>query len=223
MTDQGVVEEPVVITKEMVTPSHLSRYCETTEELHVLVDVDRNLWVTEGVPVDDKDSPNPKIVIPNSPYVFMAHNLWVNDSRHKELLLNDVPVIFSHGYRDNNTWRFSGGQSVSETVEAYNDKARVNNTPEIEFVISCNEDNTPDSLGIKVKDLQDGYIAQAVGEVVYIYLGHRTGKNPPGTEFSPGGKVTTTISVDGEFWGLDELITKKGIKVFSDVDQNGSK
>lgn len=187
-------------------PTHMSRYCETTEKLEVLLDPDKKIWVTEGVPVKDKNSSPKEIEIPNSPHVFMVRDLWVSDENNKNLLLTDVPIIFAHGYRVGDVWKFANGQPVAETVQAYNEKAKLNNTPTIEFILSCNRDNSNDPLGIKVKDVPD-HIAQAVGETISLHIGHGS------TEMSQEGAVVMTVSVEGKFWGLDELRDYKRVEV----------
>jgi hypothetical protein len=213
MDAKDAQKDSIVISMDEVTPSHLSRFLETTDKLDVLVDVDKNLWVTEGVPVDDIDCSSPEVIIPDSPHVFMAHRLLVNDEKHKNLLLTDVPVIFAHGYRDGFVWKFANGQPVSDTVEAYNGRAKLNNSPTIEFVISCNQDATEDDSGIKIKDLTDKHIVQAVGENVHGWE----------LAMSSAGRVSLNISVDGEFWNLDDLVAYKSINILPNIDQNASK
>ena len=122
----------IIEIKEEDLPSHLSRFKESAEKTDVLLDPDKNLWISLGVPVQDKKSSDLKIAIPDKPHVFMAHNLWVNDKKHQNMLLVDVPIIFAHGYRDGEIWKFANGQPVVDTVNAYDEYARLNNLPAIE-------------------------------------------------------------------------------------------
>lgn len=190
-------------------PEHLSKFKETSDVIHALVDVERGLWVSFGVPVKDKDVAKPEIMIPNEPHVFMAHEMWVSDLTNDNLLLQNVPVIFAHGYRDGGTWKFANGQPVVDTVSAYDEYARLNNLPQIEFVMACNQDRSENPLGIQIKDFPEGnVVAQAVGKTMYIKMGHDS-------FMSAEGKVVITVGLDNDvFWGLSEL---------SDVKQIGNR
>lgn len=196
--------DEVIQIKEEELSSHLSKFKETTDKTDVLLDVDNNLWVSLGVPVKDIGSSNLEIVIPNEPHVFMAHNLWVNDINNENMFLEDVPVIFAHGYRDGDTWKFANGQSIVETVNAYDEYARLNNMPPIECVISCNKDETDNPLGVKVKDISPNkVVAQSVGNYMTFYPGHES-------EMSTDGRVIMTVGVsNGEFWNIDKLAKVK--------------
>lgn len=199
----------IVTVTEQDLSSHDPGPLETTEVVDVLVDPVKNIWVTEGIPVEDLNVPIPQIRFPDKPHVFKAHELRVNDRSHKDFILHDVIVLAAHGYRENNLWKFVNGQSVSDTVEAYNLRAEREGTPKIEFVLSCNKDNTPDPLGIKIKDISERHIAQAIGEETHIGL----------RDFSKWGRVSMSVSVDGEFWGLDDLVTFRRTEILPDVDQ----
>lgn len=133
------------------------------------------------------------------------HDLWLKDKDHENVLLNNVPVIFAHGHRVGNTWRFANGQSVVETVKAYDKFAEESHLPKLELVIACNPDNNPNPLGIKIKDFPtDRPVVQAVGEVITM---RRHSSN-----ITDEGKVSMDIET-GEFWGLDDLIVSKQVKI----------
>lgn len=193
--------EAAVEIKPEELASHLREYSEAADKVVVFLNPERNVAVTLGVPVVETDLSDFSIVIPDEPHVFMVHHLWVTDRSHQDLLLTDVPVVLAHGYRDGNMWRFYDGQSVSETVTEYDDYARLNNLPPLQFVISCNSGSQED--GVYVGDLPgEKKIVQAVGENVSMHLGHES-------EMSEEGRVTLTVGVKGAFMGLDGLIEHK--------------
>jgi len=202
--------EDLIEIKQENMPAPLSEYTETKETELVCLDLDKDLWVKFGVPVIDRSSANPELDIPYEPHVFMAHDLWLTDKKNENLLIQNVPVIYAHGYRDDETWRFANGQPILDTVNAFDDYAKRNKLPNIEFVVACNRDNRPDPLGIQIKDFPSNkIIAQAVGEVIYLELGKMT----------QDGKTSLSLKVDGEFWGLEDLKTYKRIEV---VDKNNN-
>lgn len=209
-----MAEDPTIIeiTNDEVTPSHLSKHYETSEKLYYLLDAEKNIWITEGVPVVDLNAPNPVIDVPNEPHVFMVHDLKVTDKDHVDIKLENTVVIFAHGYRDGDNWKFANGQSVSDTVNLFNERAKKNGTPGIEFVIACNNDSSPNPLGVRIKDVTDKYVAQATGE--NVVLNRR--------EFNRGGKVSMSITVNGELWGLDDLLVYKQIETNNEVENTDS-
>lgn len=195
--------EPISINREDI-PGHLSEFRETTDKLPVLLDAKKGLWVDLGVPTVKGDT-SEYIDPPNTPHVFMVHDLWLTDQDHKDVLVKDVPVIFAHGYRDRNTWKFANGQPVVDTVEAFDRYAEENGLPKLELVIACNRDPGPNPLGIKIKDFtKERPIVQVVGEVV-IMKRHSSA-------FSEKGKVAMEIET-GEFWGLDNLLVAKQVEI----------
>lgn len=198
-----MAEETIIIKPEdLVSP--LKEFKEPASTELVCLDPEKNIWVKFGLPVANTSVDNSQIIIPNEPYVFFVDDLTVNDKNHNNFLMHDVTVIFAHGYRDGEIWKFLNGQSIVETVRAYDAYAKINNLPAIDFVVACNQDSQPNPLGIKVKDFStDKLIAQSVGEAVSIYP---SGKNQE-------GRVSLSIGVKGEFWGLDDLKTLKDIKI----------
>lgn len=175
----------------------------------LIVDLDRNLWVFLGVPVEvEQFLGHLTVTFPDHPHVFVAHDLYINDKKHTNVHLKNVTVIIAHGCRDDNTWQFTNGQPVVGTVNAYNDYASINNLPRIELVMACNDreslnDNT--SIDVLMQDLDvTSVTTQVVGAPVYI--------NQSKTIISDTGHVTLAIWTDENFWGLDELIEWRSIK-----------
>ena len=100
-----------------------------------------------------------------------------------------------------------GGQNIRDTVEAYEEYARRNNEPGLDFVLACNEDIKPNPLNIRIGELgirKD--VAFAVGAAVGIVGG------PPSC-VDKNGQVRLTARSSKEFFNLDSIILKKSIKI----------
>ncbi len=201
-----MVDETIVIEEKDLQTEAYKRLKEPATNRGINLDFERRRFIMPGVPVTDPSVPEPEINIPNRPHVLIVDELHVTDKNHRDLVLNEVPVIFAHGRRDDETWKFADGQSVVETVKAWDRHARLNDLPEIEFVIACNEDKQPNPLGIKIKDFQpDKVIAQAVGNKLSMGIG----------KIDKDNRVILEIIEDAgdEIWGLEELKVLKQIKI----------
>ena len=172
---------------------------------NVLLNPDKNLWITLGVPTEDVSKAQ-EIPIPTSPHVFTVDELLVNDKNHNNFKLSEVAVILAHGYMVNNRWEFTNGQSIAETVEEYNNYAQINNLPKVEFVVACSgagEQPLPEGeIHIGQFDARTP-IAYAVGNTIQV-----------GARITPEGKVTMSVgSNTSPFWGLDQLEVSRSIKI----------
>ena len=176
----------------------------------IVLDQGQNLRIFDGIPtfkdVEGKWSPvgTEMIVVPNSPHVFTVDRLTVTDRNHYKSMIGHVKIILAHAVRIDNIWKFQEGGNVVDTVKAYNKYASEHGLGPIEFVIACNEsDRSP--LNIRVGEFDaDQNIAYAVGENVQLTGG---GYSRVATD----DKVYIDISVDKDFFGLDQLIKHKEI------------
>lgn len=132
------------------------------------LDQEGKIKVQLGVPVGEGNT----ITVPTEPHIFMADSLGIIDKEHPEsLVLSGVPVIIGHGIRRKGHWVFNNNQEVAGTVRKYNEWARLNNMPELEFLAVCNEEPA-DSTGVRIGEFgvedQNLAIAYAVGESVSV-------------------------------------------------------
>jgi len=198
--------EPIVIGEKDLQPKNLRRLKEPATGEKQILDLSTGLYVVLGIPIKDASVSEPRIEIPNEPHVLVVDELHVTDKNHSDLVLNNVSVMFAHGHRVGEEWRFGNGQPVVETVKAWGVYARINSLPEIEFVVACNKENGPNPLGIKIKDFEKGkVIAQTVGNNLSL-----------GTSKIDGdGRVILEVIESGneEIWGLEELKVLKQIAI----------
>lgn len=185
----------------------------------LLVSPEKRIWVNSGVPLDWFEKPgrwrNMRLRIPNEPHVFTVNKLFLRNAPprifSKGRPIEDVKVVFCHGRRDSqDVWRFANGQSVVETVTAYNRWAKENGETPVECVVSCNPPNTPPPEDIHVKDFPgEVAIVQAPDELVYINL-RRSGVDRKGT-------IQMRLFLENAKWfGLDQLQLSRKIKLLSD-------
>lgn len=201
--------EPIVINEADLQTKSFKRLKEPASGEKQTLDLDSDLYIIPGVPVKNKLNSETSLTemdIPDEPHVLVVNELHVTDKNHRDLVLNQVPVMFAHGHRVDDEWRFANGQSVVETVRAWDTYAEINNLPQIEFVIACNEETEPDPLGIKIKDFdKDKVIAQAVGNRLSL-----------GTaKINSRGEIIMEVIESGndEIWGLEELKVLKEIEI----------
>ena len=198
--------ELIVIEEKDLQPKNLEKLRKPATGEKQILDLSTRSYVLLGVPVKDASVAEPRIEIPNEPHVLIVDELHVTDKNHRDLVLSDVPVIFAHGRRVGETWQFANGQTVVETVKAWGVYAGINNLPEIEFVVACNEEGQPNPLGIKVKDFEESkIIAQAVGNKLSLGT----------SKIDRDGKVILEVieSENEEIWGLEELKVLKQIEI----------
>ncbi|NQS89576.1 hypothetical protein HQ584_07305 [Patescibacteria group bacterium] len=196
----------MTIEKKDLQPESLERLKKPATGEKQILDSTTGLYIRPGVPVENISVPEPQIKIPDEPHVFVVDEMHVTDKNHRGLILSDVPVMFAHGHRIGKVWQFANGQSVTETVKAWGVYAKINNLPQIEFVIACNEENQPNPMGIKIKDFETGkLIAQAVGNTLNLGI----------AKIDRGGRVIfeTAEGKNEEIWGLDELEVSKQIEI----------
>ena len=100
-----------------------------------------------------------------------------------------------------NRCNFIGGQSVVDTVEAYNVYAQKEQLPAVEFVASCNDDPLTDNTGIQIHEFgPNSAIAHAVGEVMHV-----------SGVVEDNGLTRVYISTKDNTVNLDQLIISKEI------------
>jgi len=194
---------PDIIIDPAEISEHLSELRESQEELGLPLDVSRKIWVDLGVPVVNKSANEAQIMPTRMPHVFMAHRLVAIDDDHPSgVTLENVPVIMAHASRIGDVWKYANGQSVAETVAAFDGVAREQGLALIEFIIACNKDR--DNPEIKMADLNlNRPVAQAAGDVITAYSQDLK---------MIDGRTTITITTD-KFWNLDELIAYKSVKL----------
>lgn len=171
------------------------------------------------------DAPFMPKEIPHRPHVFIAHDLWLNDRTHNDILLTDVPIIFAHGNRVNNEWRFADGQPVIQVVRDYEAFAVRNGYPSLEMIVSCNPDQKIQqwaSEGIKFLDLKFTDIShpviQSVGDEIQAYFRENSTNSRRSTGSNEAGRINFRLRVPGEFANLEEVIAYK--KTLSQVTIN---
>ena len=125
-----------------------------------------------------------------------------------DAVLENVIVMECHAGRNPETdeWHFQDGQSIVDVVEGYSKLAQEMDLPELEFVIACNREVIPEciELGVLVKDIPVEYeIVQQVGDVMASPM--RNSWTIP----KDGYSRYTVHPMNGEFWGLKDLIDKK--------------
>jgi hypothetical protein len=178
-----------------------------SQKKELLLDAQRNIRVISGIPADKVFGAERGIFVPQKPHVFKVDELHVNDPKHDSVSINDAVVLLAHGIQTPRGWEFNGGQGVRETVDAYEEYARQNNEPRLDFVLACNEDGSPNPLDIRIGDLgARNDIAYAVGDTVRIRAGNDS-------SVDENGKVKLTVSSSKEFFNLDTVMVKKSIQI----------
>lgn len=103
----------------------------------VLPGYEGKLRVTLGTPTEEWTKPQ-DLWIPDTPHIFTVDTLRFFDRNHNRTSeFENSTVVFAHGVMVGAQWQFANGQSVHDTVEAYNIYAGVNNLPYIEVVAAC--------------------------------------------------------------------------------------
>jgi hypothetical protein len=179
------------------------RLRERSPKTETLVDVERGIFVRLGIP-----ETNGAIIVPENPHVFVADELRIRDKDNdEEMLLKDVVVLMGHGVRNqNDKWGFLGGQSVPDTLNAYNQYAKKEGMPEAEFLVVCNKDRTAEEIGAVVLEGDIGNtIAYPAGTEVDV-----TGV------IEPDGKIRVYVQSKEKISNLDILQTSKDTKT---IDQ----
>lgn len=170
------------------------------------IDLEKNLWVKLGVPLREQNGTY-AIYVPDEPYVFTIDDLRLQDPRHQAgVVLRGARTIFAHGLRDGqNVWRFQNGQSVVETVTAYDEYARAHGLPPVDFVFACNPDNVVTDLDVQVSDfdLKAKPVVQAVGGS-FSLAESRIDSNGKIFMFAYGQSIN--------FMGLDEMVEHKRLQ-----------
>lgn len=143
---------------------------------------------------------NDFIKFPSEPHVFIANNFSIGDKNHPEQVLKDVCVIAAHGIRTaDNKWRFLNQQEIYATVWKYNDYAKKNGLPPVEFIMSCNEPGKG-TMRIISTYSKSGLVAQSNDKSINVtlYTNPATGEN----------NATANLP-EGVFIGIDDLIQRK--------------
>lgn len=196
MADQGIINADISISEDDLNMADfLNDIHRPTvgKELHFL----NGTSITLGIPLNPQNQEY--LMIPNKPHLFQVDNLYIADGKYTAEAINAKPelqispnhpnlidigktvVLFAHGKNENNNWVYENGQSITDTVRAYNDHAKINNLPVIEVIVSCNTENsdfnsifnrtnqtdTPDvQVGEFGIDDQNMVTAYAVGEII---------------------------------------------------------
>ncbi len=181
--------------------AHVDKLRQISDNTETLVDINKAIFVKLGIPLNEEKV----IIVPDSPHIFIADQIHVKDRSHPEgATLNNVTLLIAHGIRDaKDTWRFKEGQSVVDTVKAYNEYAKKENLPNLEFIIACNDDPTTKGTGVQIHDF-DFYstIAHAVGEVMNVQ-----------TVLEEDGRSIINVQTDDDIVNLDNLIASKEVVI----------
>lgn len=145
--DDGHLE----ITESDLTQQE-DRLRKASDDTDTLIDLEKGIFVSLGIPVN-KDK---AIIVPDKPHVFVADELHVVDRSHPSgVVLSDTSILMAHGERDqNDRWNFVNGQSVVDTAEAYNEYARKEQLPGLEFIVACNDDPTLERQAFVFQNLE---------------------------------------------------------------------
>ena len=176
------------------------------------LNAEKGIKVVESVPTktDSMGITNPAgtevIVVSNAPHIFTVDKLTAIDSAHPSgVTLENVKVMMAHGNRADNEWKFLNGNSVAETVDAYNEYAGKNGVSPVEFLVVCNQNPSSVSENLEVGELSYNpniHIAHATGSKVHIdYAGK--------SRLDKDGKVYLQVSTDDKFFDLDKLVQQK--------------
>lgn len=179
-----------------------SRLRQPADGTEILVDIEKGIFVNFGIPVSEHGG----IGVPDKPHVFLADELHVFDESHPQgVVLREAPVLMAHGIRDqNDRWNFMGGQSVADTVEAYNEYAKKENLPAIEFVVACNRDPITRKTGIQIHEFgPNSAIAHVAGDEPHV----------SGAVEDNGLTRVYVKAEDSNIVNLDQLITSKDITI----------
>ena len=180
------------------TESQLRKRSTQTE---TLIDIEKGIFVNFGIPQE-----NGAIIVPHSPHIFIADELRIKDRAGKDLLLKNVVIAMGHGKRDkNDKWKFTEGQRVSDTINSYNEYAKTNGMPKVEFVAVCNKDKITEETGIAVHEQDiDNSIAYAAGAGIHV-LGM----------IEPNGIIRVNVRPAEDIFNLDMLETSKETTIHS--------
>jgi hypothetical protein len=188
--------------EESITTTPSDVLLKTPNKVETLINTLNNTWVTLGLPEVKDDG---SIDIPHTPHVMLVDIMSITDRNHDNVKLEDVCILLCHGYRPNigNKWVFSNDQPVVQTYLDYNGYAK-GQTPQlrtVEFIISCNNDlrRFPE---VRIGELPSSEtVAYAVGE-----------KMKAGAILHEG-KIYMRVVTEQDFFGLDQLIESKKIKI----------
>ena len=196
--DSFAIQAPRVITITKAELDELAKRNTKVEDISLGNDEEgRAMRVKLGFP--DVIGPHGYPIIPSEPYIFVADNLGIGDKNHNQNIKN-VCVIVAHGIRGpNNTWKFLNGQEIYKTVMKYNDYAKANGLPPVEFIMSC---NAPSQDGVNIRSINTGggVIAQSADHSIHVSM-YR--------DRATGEINTTATDWSGEFIGIDALIKRK--------------
>ncbi|MFH2019033.1 MAG: hypothetical protein ABII80_00220 [bacterium] len=188
------------VSVELNRMSPVERLAKKSDDLDVLIDTEKGIFVSLGIP--EKDD---VIHVPDKPYVFVADELRVRDEIHSEgVIFEKIPILMAHGLRnEKDTWTFIGGQSIPETVNAYNQYAEKEGLPRLEFVVACNKDEVAEETGVRVyeKDIPND-VAYAVGEELVV-----------NTVLESGGKSRIYVTAQGNIANLDTVRVARDISI----------
>lgn len=194
-----------MIDESDLVSSFSDRLRKPSDKIPFQVDQAGEVHVLMGVPVGEGNT----IAVPDEPHIFMADRLGVNDSDHSlSLVLSEVPVLIGHGERRGGRWVFKNNQAVVDTVRSYNEWARLNNEPQIEFLAVCNEELS-DPSGVRIGEFgeedQNLTVAYAVGESVRVQ-----------GLIEPDGHTAVNVTAVNPIFNLKALEVSKQIKLVNE-------
>lgn len=184
--------------------------------------------IVVGYPVD-QNHPG-EIWPPDRPHVFTVDDLYVSDGKYVQKELDAHPnkkvpenqnminlgkttIIIGHGIKKEGVWQYQNGQSIPETLIAYNDKAKTLGLPQAQMIVSCNvmaehfdfrtQNVVENGLDIRIGEFgladQNQTVAYAVDELVKA-LG-----------IVKNGGVSFYVYTAKPMFGLDNLIMYKNL------------
>ena len=169
-------------------------------EEETLVDLERGVFVRIGVP-----ETNGAIIVPDTPHVLMADELRLRDKVHEEeILLENIVVLIGHGFRDeNDEWKFTNSQNVTDTLNGYNEYANKEGLPQAEFMAICNKDKFTEEIGLYVGD-------KGISETTAYAAGVKV--NVTGS-IEPDGKIRVNVKSKEKIYNIYNLESLKKIKI----------
>jgi precorrin-6B methylase 2 len=211
------LSEPLPPAPEMPA-NFLSPKSKPEDEVLVILDPEKNISITAGVPLESEVGANFKVIaIPDSPHVFVVHELTFFQKSDESLqVINNVPIIFGHAIRTINSegkedWRFVGGAGVVETIQALDKFCRENRLPKVEVVAACNAQHQDDESEVAFADFDhDRQLVQVIREKPNIPANQ--------ARLFPNGATRMRIEANS-FVYLDELVLSHEVQFGPDTNE----
>jgi len=220
-SDEVSLDETEIVVESLpppptIPPNYLSPGHEPEDGILVILNADRDIFVTSGVPTAKSEADFKTIDVPNSPHVFMVQKLTLkqNDTG-RVVTLQNVPVILGHAMRAYNReanldeWRFVDGAGVIETIEALDKYCEERKLPKVEVIATCNDNHRDDDSGVALAGLSHGRgLVQVIGQGLKV---------PPAlARLYPNGATKLWLEADSMV-NLDELIEDRAVNDIADT------